>query len=1270
MSTWKKYGGVNKLDNLNNLSVHSFSADLFTLRESYYGTFDICGELHVSGDARADETIYGNNLIVANDIHANRLFVKVYTLEYSAVDISGTLTVTYGNTYLHKNVEVGGFMHLQNQLYLGNTGSTFVLGTSQGNIGINTNNPLAAFDISSSNPFALNVASPSQPNVYSIPAQNMHGQGFVMTTNVNNANLDMFVDATIQSGNIPDASIHYARGGYLTIDVSNNTNILSRIGISNRNDAEHVLGETVVIYDISAGTYLDKIYSSAKKGESLTMVATDASSITFINMMVPSKKGVALGGGVYPNDQTRAMGTMGWLDASANYTPAINMVSGNSSLRQKTTVGINTHAPVTESYALDINGPIHVKNGELTISSQPDFEILSLAVGKPSRSSAIAVGTPYKIVLGTDDEHPYKMIFLQTSDRGETWTPSYDLSGQFIEDDPGNQLTAAYIYDSSLTIIAGGLYAYYSYHPPGNKPFMRPFTLPNELEIINTIYVSPTPSTPRARVFFGLQSSVYWFDLSYSSIYSESVVTNYISDGSFEIPVATGNSITAMDGIGSKFWLTSGPSIFFVADAYSPTVAQRTNPQNSNYKSICILDDNRVIACGQNIISYTTDSGQTWNDVSLNYYVNSVCVIDNSNAVAVCNGGVVLYTTDGYQTWNRVPQDLLNGSGNADTLTDPNYNLTNVRFVDIHNFYITKTLRNYSFTPPAILGKTSLFHLYLPSLFDNTNNIVFDVSGSARFSGDLNVNDGGKISTNNSTFSLLNENVVTVAFGKSTTMVEIGNIARGSNVRINNDLLVSNNTVMNGNLSVLNNAAFNSNVSVKSDASFNSNVYVSSETNLLGNLLVSRNANISGRLFVSNVATMASNLNVLGNATIAGVMQVANIATFASNVNVIGNANIGGSMRVFGNSTFSNINVSGISTFVGNLNVTANINVAQNANITRQVFVGDSLYVAGNATMASNLRALNANITNIYVVGNTTFASNIQALSNVNISKSLLVNGETTMVSDVNAQGNVIISLNASVGGEFTGAGNVNANNINVPNTVYASNYDGYEILNAGVLKRDITMGLSVENVPSREIRIGNFKPTGTINEIYIGGGQDIIVLGGTVTNNQNIKAGPILYLNTPIFKNGALVGNNTSAGSGIVIADSGNASAGYIVVPSDKTGFLFKSPTLTNTNVVKFDVSNSVIPDGFTTGFMTMKSSPASSDSTYTMTVGSIDPSNVLLGNKSLATAASPQVIDTSFSIVGHMTVGSSVPAYTQSQCSLEVLGNIYQTNGLIWQF
>jgi hypothetical protein len=649
--------------------------------------------------------------------------------------------------------------------------------------------------------------------------------------------------------------------------------------------------------------------------------------------------------------------------------------------------------------------------------------------------------------------------------------------------------------------------------------------------------------------------------------------------------------------------------------------------------------------------------------------VNSVCVIDNSNAVAVCNGGVVLYTTDGYQTWNRIPQDLLNGSGNADTLTDPNYNLTNVRFVDINNFYITKTLQNYSWATTQ--GKTSLFHVYLPSLFNNTNNIVFDISGSARLSGDLNVNDGGKISTNNSTFSLLNENVSAIAFGKSTTIVEIGNVARGSNVRVNNDLLVSNNTVMNGNLAVVNNATFNSNVSVKSDASFNSNVYVSSETNLLGNLLVSRNANISGRLFVSNVATMASNLNVLGNATIAGVMQVANIATFASNVNVIGNANIGGSMRVFGNSTFSNINVSGISTFAGNLNVTANINVAQNANITRQVFVGDSLYVAGNATMASNLRALNANITNIYVVGNTTFASNIQALSNVNISKSLLVNGETTMVSDVNAQGNVIISLNASVGGEFTGAGNVNANNINVPNTVYASNYDGYEILNAGVLKRDITMGLSVENVPSREIRIGNFNPTGgTVNQIFIGGGQDSIVLGGTVTNNQNIKAGPILYLNTPIFKNGSLVGNNTSSGSGVVIADGGNTSAGYIAVPSDKTGFIFKPPNLTNTNVVKFDVSNSVIPDGFTTGFMTMKSSPVSSDSTYTMTVGSIDPSNVLLGNKSLATPASPQVIDTSFSIVGHTSIGSAIPSYTQSQCSLEVKGNIYQTSGLIWQF
>jgi hypothetical protein len=151
----------------------------------------------------------------------------------------------------------------------------------------------------------------------------------------------------------------------------------------------------------------------------------------------------------------------------------------------------------------------------------------------------------------------------------------------------------------------------------------------------------------------------------------------------------------------------------------------------------------------------------------------------------------------------------------------------------------------------------------------------------------------------------------------------------------------------------------------------------------------------------------------------------------------------------------------------------------------------------------------------------------------------------------------------------------------------------------------------------------------------------------------------------------GNLIGVNSSVGSGIVFGDSGNSDAGYFSVPYDKSGFLFRPTDPANDNVLKFDVRNSVLPESYESGLMTLKRSADSvdKDSIYTMVVGSIDPDNILLGNKYLATASSPQVIDSNVSVLGHISIGS-FPAYSQSQCSLEVLGNICQTNGLLWQF
>jgi hypothetical protein len=119
-------------------------------------------------------------------------------------------------------------------------------------------------------------------------------------------------------------------------------------------------------------------------------------------------------------------------------------------------------------------------------------------------------------------------------------------------------------------------------------------------------------------------------------------------------------------------------------------------------------------------------------------------------------------------------------------------------------------------------------------------------------------------------------------------------------------------------------------------------------------------------------------------------------------------------------------------------------------------------------------------------------------------------------------------------------------------------------------------------------------------------------------------------------------------------------------------------------------------------TGLLTLKKSTTTADytidSSYTIGVGTIDVSNILLKKYSTTDADSNiQIIDTSLGILGNMYVSSNFAvgktantAYmsvdisgnmyadkisvsttsTNTNYKLELSGNMYQTNGLIWQF
>ena len=214
-------------------------------------------------------------------------------------------------------------------------------------------------------------------------------------------------------------------------------------------------------------------------------------------------------------------------------------------------------------------------------------------------------------------------------------------------------LNAAFVFDQSLTIIGGDYaYAYYTYNgyvyngPTSNinKSAWQTITVPyNNVSIaqnysIKSIYVSQTK-----RVFFGIDVSG-----GNSLIYSFSIPTDAfgadVSGGFSSSSSSTDSSlnlpypgIKSMDGRGNILWVTVGKNISRIDISSNTYTTSHTNTVG-DYKSIYVLDQSNIAAAGNNIISFSTNGGTNWTDLSLNIpIINRISLFDTSNAIAVCN---------------------------------------------------------------------------------------------------------------------------------------------------------------------------------------------------------------------------------------------------------------------------------------------------------------------------------------------------------------------------------------------------------------------------------------------------------------------------------------------------------------------------------------------------------------------------------------------------------------------------------------------------------
>lgn len=248
------------------------------------------------------------------------------------------------------------------------------------------------------------------------------------------------------------------------------------------------------------------------------------------------------------------------------------------------------------------------------------------------------------------------------------------------------------------------------------------------------------------------------------------------------------------------------------------------------------------------------------------------------------------------------------------------------------------------------------------------------------------------------------------------------------------------------------------------------------------------------------------------------------------------------------------------------------------------------------------------------------------------------INNVLDVSGNITATGSLILH-NGSITAEniFSGSNNIlnigecsTAENMfrNVGNSSVGTRdlSDGYKVINIGA-----NTASHANDISPYVINIGNHEPYTESaqyrgNKIFIGGGDDIVVLDGS---GIEFKTQAELTVNsthvTLNFSNGE--SPNTGLSCGFQIKSDDDNRAGFIESSLDRTGYVLRAPSGTqehSQNILKIDTSNSILHPGITTGLMVLKETEAISggihdgiiDGSFVMHSANLDLSNILIRN------------------------------------------------------
>ena len=198
-----------------------------------------------------------------------------------------------------------------------------------------------------------------------------------------------------------------------------------------------------------------------------------------------------------------------------------------------------------------------------------------------------------------------------------------------------------------------------------------------------------------------------------------------------------------------------GKYIFDASNCAGTATYEKSFVGPTTFNSIATYDENKVVAVGNGYIAYTNNGGGAdgsgWELLSnTGFNLHDVYLQSSQYGIAI-GSGIIVYSNDGYASWKQVSTSLLNASGMRTRLLNNLDTNSRLAMSSIQSIMISHVIDNTS---------SDLIYNYFPTLFNNNNTSILDVSGSIVIEGTVTC---GAFSTTGSSSGGLDVEVLTAS---------------------------------------------------------------------------------------------------------------------------------------------------------------------------------------------------------------------------------------------------------------------------------------------------------------------------------------------------------------------------------------------------------------------------------------------------------------------------------------------------------------------------